>query len=391
METAPIIVIGAGQAGLQAAESLRAEGYQGPVVMIGAEPALPYHRPPLSKDVLLGDASPEQITIRGPEALDRKGITARTGVAVTAINRADRSLTLDSGETLAYSGLVLATGARVRPLPIPGADLAGVFPLRTLADSLALLERLKTARHVVVIGGGFIGLEVAAAARKSGAEVVVFEAADRLMARAVSPPLSDYYLGLHRRHGVTVHLGAMVRALHGTETGDISGVETADGQVHPADVVIYGIGVIPEDGLAKAAGLACENGIVVDTCSRTEDPLIVAAGDCTVVRMPETGALRRLESVQNAVEQAKAAAAALMGKDKPFTRAPWFWSTQFGLKLQMVGTSAGHDRLEQTGDPAEDSFSLYYYREGRLIGVDSVARPQDHMAARKLVEEAAEG
>lgn len=382
----PVVVVGAGQAGLQIAESLRGEGHDGPIALIGAEPGLPYHRPPLSKDVLLGEATADQIVMRAADALARKGIDLIAGTAVEAIDRAARTVRLADGRTLPYAGLALATGARVRPLAVPGADLAGVLPLRTLADSLAILDALPAARRVVVIGGGFIGLEVAAAARTRGAEVTVLEAADRLMGRAVSPPISEHFLALHRSRGVEVRLGARVTELRGAD-GRVGSVLLADGGVLPADLVVYGIGVIADDRLARAAGLACDGGIRVDDCGRTDDPAIVAAGDCTVSRDPLDGGWRRLESVQNAVEQGKAAAAALMGRDKPFHRAPWFWSTQFGVKLQMVGSSAGHDAVTRQADTADEGrFSFYYHRGGVLIGVDSVGRPQDHMAARKRLD-----
>lgn len=380
----PMVIVGAGQSGLQAAESLRSEGWEGPILMIGAESHAPYQRPPLSKAYLLGEASEAQLTIRGPEALARKNIELLTGVGVTGIDRAAKTVTLSDGRSIAYQGLVIATGSRPRPLPIPGADLANVFPLRTLDDCRAVGSILETAQNVVVIGGGFIGLEFAAVARKKGKNVVVLEAAERLMARVVAPVISDFYANLHRDKGVGIILGAKVTELRGEE-GQVRMVHTASGVAYPADLVIAGIGIIPNTELASAAGLEVEAGIVVDACSRTADAAIVACGDCTAVRQAD-GSLRRLESVQNAIEQGKAAAAALMGKDKPFLAKPWFWSDQYDVKLQMVGGSAGHDQVVIRGSLAEAKFSAFYFKAGQLIGIDSANRPQDHMAGRKLLD-----
>lgn len=382
--TGGMVVAGAGQGGLQVAESLRAEGYTGPITLIGEESQPPYHRPPLSKALLNGEVTDAQLGIRGLDVFERQRITLLTGVRVSSIDRAARVVRLDDGRSLSYDGLALATGARVRPLPVPGADLEGVFGLRTLADAHRIGAALDAAERVVVIGGGFIGLEVAASARKRGRAVTVLEAAERLMARVVAPFVSDVYAGLHRSHGVDVVLGAQVVALEGSG-GKVTAVRTADGAVHPADAVVAGIGVIPNDDLAVAAGLACERGIVVDDCARTHDPRIVAVGDCTV-RVADGSAPRRLESVQNAVEQGKAAAAALLGRERPFTAAPWFWSDQYDVKLQMVGLSAGHDRTVVRGSPADRRFSVFYFRGGALIAIDSVNRPSDHMAGRKLLD-----
>jgi len=380
-----IVIIGAGQAGLQTAESLRSDGYSGQVQMIGDEPRGPYHRPPLSKAYLLGEFTEAQLAIRAPEALARKNIELLTGVAVTAIDRRTKQVVLSDGRRLAYSGLCLATGSRPRPLPVPGADLANVFPLRTLADTQAIAARLPAVQRVVVIGGGFIGLEFAAVARKLGKDVVVLEGADRLMPRAVTPQMSAFFRKLHIDHGVAIELGAAVSDLVGI-SGSVAAVRTEDGRDFRADLVLVGIGILPNQELAQAAGLACERGIVVDACSRTSDPAIVAAGDCTARRLPD-GSLLRLESVQNAIEQGKSAAAALLGKERAFTAAPWFWSDQYDVKLQMVGLSAGHDQTVLRGDPAANKFSAYHFRAGQLIAVDSVSSPEDHMPARKLLDQ----
>jgi 3-phenylpropionate/trans-cinnamate dioxygenase ferredoxin reductase subunit len=379
-----MLIIGAGLAGLTAAETLRSEGYEGSITLIGDEAHAPYQRPPLSKGFLAGETREAQLTMRPPDALAGKNISLKLGTGVTAIDRTARQVTLDDGTTLAYDGLALCTGARLRPLLLPGADWQGVHGLRSLDDAKAIAAALETAQSVVVIGGGFIGLEVAAVARKKGKQVTVLEAADRLMARVVPPLISQFYLDLHTNHGTDVVLGAMVSELAG-KNGRIAAVRTKDGREFVADLVLVGIGIIPNVELARAAGLDVDGGIVVDACGRSSDPAIAAAGDCTVRRMTD-GSLRRLESVQNAMEQAKSAATALLGRERPFNAAPWFWSDQHDVKLQMVGLTAGFDQMVTRGDPATRKFSAYYYRAGKLIAIDSLNQPGDHMNGRKLFD-----
>ncbi len=379
----PIVIVGAGQAGLQAAEALRAEGWQGDLILLGEEPHAPYHRPPLSKAYLMGESSAEQLTMRGPEALARKAIDVRTGCRVRQIDCLEKIVHLDQGDRLAYHRLVLATGARARPLA--GAGLQGVFTLRTLDDCAYIAEAMQQANEIVVIGGGFIGLEFAAVARKKGKSVTVIEAADRLMARAVSDSVSEIYARLHLERGVALRLGSSLAGF--TEaSGRVTGVTLGDGSTVRADLVVVGIGVIPNQELAAAAGIACESGVIVDASGRTSDPFVFACGDCTAMRLAN-GSLRRLESVQNAMEQAKACAASIMDKDRPFIAAPWFWSDQYDLKLQMVGTSSGYDASVIRGDISTYRCSIFYFRGSKLIGIDSLNRPQDHMAGRRLLDQ----
>jgi 3-phenylpropionate/trans-cinnamate dioxygenase ferredoxin reductase subunit len=381
--TSPIIIVGASQAGLQVAESLRGEGYDGPITLIGDETHPPYQRPPLSKALLTGETTEDRLILRGPELLARKNIELVTGMRAVAIDRQGRTVRLSDGRTLPYRGLALTTGARARVLAIPGADLDGVVTLRTIEDSRRIAAGIANASAVAVVGGGFIGLEIAAAARKAGKPVIVLEALDRLLARSSAPFVSKFFLDLHRSHGVDVRLATQVTALAGQS--HVSGVVTGDGTTHAADLVVVGVGIVANSELAQECGLACERGIIVDDCSRTEDPSIVAAGDCAARRMAD-GTLLRLESVQNAIEQGKSAAAALLGRARPFVAAPWFWSDQYDVRLQMAGLSAGHDRIVVRGATDERRFSVFYFRGGPLIAVDSINRAPDHIAARKLLD-----
>jgi len=381
--TDPIIIVGASQAGVQIAESLRQDGYDGPVALIGDEPHPPYQRPPLSKALLTGETTEDRLVLRGPELLAKKNVELLTNARVTAIDRAGRRVALADGRSLAYRGLALTTGGRPRTLPIPGADLDGVVTLRTIEDSRRIAAGIAQARSVAVVGGGFIGLEIAAAARKAGKPVVVFEALERLLARSSAPFVSEFFLDVHRAHGVDVRLATAVAAIEGK--GRAEAVVTADGRAHPADLVVVGVGLVPNGELAQESGLACDRGIIVDDCSRTADPAVVAAGDCTARRLAD-GTLLRLESVQNAIEQGKSAAAALIGKERPFTAAPWFWSDQFDVRLQMAGLTAGHDQVVVRGDRAARRFSVCYFRGDKLIALDSVNRSPDHGAARRLLD-----
>jgi 3-phenylpropionate/trans-cinnamate dioxygenase ferredoxin reductase component len=384
-----VLIVGAGLAGVQAAEALRSGGYTGQVTLLGDEPHGPYHRPPLSKAWLAGEADSAQLVMRAPDLLAKKSIGLRTGVKVVAIDRPARQLLLADGERLSYTGLVLATGASPRRLPLPGADAPGVYLLRGRDDADALQRGLGRCQAsglpLAVVGGGFIGLEVAATARKKGVAVIVLEAAPRLLARVLTPQLSDWFATLHRDHGVDLRLGAQIAGLDTDPAGQVSAVRLGDGTALPCGAVLLGVGVAANDALAHAAGLAVDRGIVVDACGRTADALIVAAGDCTARRLDD-GSLLRLESVHNATEQGKCAAAALLGQPRPFAGTPWFWSDQYDRKLQMAGLSAGADHSVLRGTLQAVPFSLWHYRAGHLVAVDAVNAAKDHLLSRKLMD-----
>ncbi|MGE3774374.1 MAG: NAD(P)/FAD-dependent oxidoreductase [Gammaproteobacteria bacterium] len=378
-----IVVVGAGQAGLQLVESLRKGGYDGALTLVGDERHPPYQRPPLSKKYLTGDFADERLYFRPREHYAKLDVALRLATRVEALDRAQSRVLLADRTALAYDGLALTTGARVRPLPVPGGDLPGVCYLRGLDDAQRLQARLATARRVVVIGGGFIGLEVAATARAHDCEVHVVEAMERLMARVMPPLVSDFFAELHRARGVQLHLATGVESIVDTSQGLT--VHLAGGTVLAADLVVAGIGVVPNQELAQAAGLACARGIVVDEFARSSDPRIVAAGDCTLHRNLRYAELHCLESVQNAVDQAKVAAATLLGKPQAYADVPWFWSDQYEVKLQMAGLSAGHDGCVLRGAPSPAGFSVFYFTAGRLVAVHSLNKPADHMLARRLL------
>ena len=377
-----VVIIGAGQAGVQVALSLRQMGHAGGVTLIGDEPHPPYQRPPLSKAYLKGGMTADQLLLRPAEALAAQRIDLRTGLCITGIDRAVRQVTGD-GIALPYDALVIATGTRPRPLPLPGADLPGVLTLRGIGDADRLAAALEMADRVVIIGGGFIGLEVAATARLKGKAVTVVEAAPRVMARAVAPAVSSWFEAMHRGMGTTVLTGTGVAAVAGAAR--VEAVVLADGRRLPADLVLVGIGAVPNDDIARAAGLACPNGIATDTQGRTDDPAIWAAGDCALTPNPFAGGAVRLESVQNAIDQAKCVAAAILGGDRPHDAVPWFWSDQGNAKLQTTGLPLNADAHVLRGDPAEGRFTVFHLKHGAIIAADSVNMPADHMAARRLV------
>ncbi len=356
-----VVIVGAGQAGFQTALSLRAAGYAEPVTIIGDEPHLPYQRPPLSKGFLLGKQAIESALLRPESFYVGQRIEVITGDRAVAIDRASRRVTLASGAHVDYKKLVLSTGASVRRLPDEG-----IIYLRTREDAIELKQRLEDVGTVAIIGGGFIGLEVAAAARALDKEVRIYEMQNRLMPRSVSPIVSEFFREAHASHGVRIFFGAPATAPQ-------------------ADLIIAGIGVMPNIELAREAGLPVANGIVVDDRLRTADENIFAIGDCAEHPNPFAGARTRLESVQNAVDQGKIAAANIAGSGESYHAVPWFWTDQFDLKLQMAGLSGGADREAVRGDPQSRKFSVFYFRNGRLIAVDSINRAGEHLLARKLL------
>lgn len=380
---APIVIIGAGQGGLQAAESLRTAKFEGEILLLGDESHAPYNRPPLSKAFLLGDCTQEQLVIRQPNVFEKKKITLRTGISIQSIAPKDHLVICDNGEKIPYGKLIIATGScPIRP-PIKNVNAKAVHCVRTLNDTLAIKDEMATCDNIVVIGGGFIGLEMAAVARKLNKNVHVIEFAERLMARVVSPMISDDYKKLHEDKGVAVHLNAQAQEIK-TDKGRACAVVLKDGREIKADLVILGTGVSPNETLAKNANIECDRGIIIDAKGQTSDQDIYAIGDCCAQRL-DNGELRRLESVQNAVELAKAAAASIMGVEKPFIAAPWFWSDQYDIKLQMVGLSAGYDQFAIRGEQNSQSFSYLYFKNEKLIAIDSLNQSSDHMAGRKLL------
>lgn len=377
-----ILIIGGGHAGAQAAASLRSEGFDGRVILVSAETELPYHRPPLSK-AFIKSPDEELQELRPALFYEKNGIDLELGRKAVGIDRAAGELLLEDGK-LGFDAMVLAPGARVRVPPVPGIDLGNVFLLRTAEDARRLRERFAVAKDVVVVGGGFIGLELAATARLLGKTVTVLEAAPRLMGRVVAPQISAFFLDLHRGFGSTVLTETPVKAILGEE-GVAVAVETLSGERIAADTVIVGVGVVPNIELASEAGLAVANGISVDDVMRTSDPRIVAAGDAVEFHHWQLGRAVRLESVQNAVDQAKTASATLMGKAEPYRAVPWFWSDQGDVKLQMVGLSNDADRSVLRGRPEDGSFSVFHYRGDLLVAIDSVNRGADHMLGRRLL------
>ncbi|MFE7659485.1 NAD(P)/FAD-dependent oxidoreductase [Streptomyces celluloflavus] len=379
---ATVVIAGAGQGGFQVATSLRERGHAGPVILIGDEPGLPYQRPPLSKSFLLHPET--QIELRPHSFYERRHIALRH-TRVASINRSTRRVHLTDGNTLAYDHLVLATGARNRIPPIEGITLDGIVQLRTQDDAARLRTRLPTASHLAIIGAGFIGMEVAAAAAKTGITTTVIEALHRPMARAVSIATSTHVADLHRAQGTTLCLGRTVIRLDGDHTGAVTGVRLHDGSIVPADLVVVGVGVAPAVELAADAGIDVGDGIRVDAFLSTSDPHISAIGDCAEFPNSHTGTRTRLESIQNAVDQARCLAARLTGTPTAYTAVPWFWTEQFSTKLQIAGLGQGHDESTVLGDPATGSFSVLLFKDGLLAGVESVNAPADHIAARRLL------
>lgn len=383
--TGTVAIVGAGLAGFQVASSLRDQNYPGRVLLIGDETHRPYHRPPLSKAFLSNAPEELSVAVRSDTFYTDKKIEVLTSTRAVSIDRAHRKLALDNGSVVDYEHLVLASGARNRPLHVPGYDLPGVFFLRHLDEARALRVRLHKAKKAVVIGAGFIGLEFAAAACKFGVAVTVLEVADRPMSRALSAPMSALFAREHANAGIRFLFSTQLKRLIDDE-GRVAGVETMDGTVIDADLVLIGIGVIPNIELAATCNLELRNGIAVDANLATSDPYISAVGDCASYPSPFSAeGFVRLESVQNATDQARCVAARILGKPAPYAAVPWFWSDQGHLKLQIAGLTTGHDQTVVRGDLAGVSCSVFCFREGRLLGVETVNQPADHMAARRLL------
>lgn len=380
-----IVIIGGGHAGIQLADSLRTEGYDGHIDLYAEEPHLPYQRPPLSKDFMADDDSATPLPLRAGTFFTERAVKFHKGIKVIRIDRTRQTVTADDGAKLAYTKLVFATGARNREITVEGSGLDGVRYLRTLDDAKALQTGLGNATRVVVIGAGFIGLEFAAAARKRGLHVTVLEFAQRPMSRVLSPTMSSYFTKAHTRNGINLRLGEGLSLLTG-ENGKLTGAVGTSGTEYPADLVVAGIGVLPNSELAEQAGLAVNNGIIVDALLQTSDPDIFALGDCSNYPSIHTGSMVRLESVQNATDQARTLAKTLTGKPTPYENLPWFWSQQGSVKLQIAGIIGSNDQAVVRGEPGTGKFSVYCFGNGQLTGVESVNSPAEHMAARRILE-----
>lgn len=392
-----VVIIGGGQAGLQAAASLRSEGFTGEVTIVAEEPGLPYQRPPLSKDYLkarltdgadgVGGTSASPLPLRGEAFFADQSITLLTGRTAVAVDRPSQTVALADGTVLGYDSLVFATGARNRELPTPGIDLPGIHGLRTLEDAELLGAALDTARNVVVVGAGFIGLEFATAALARGCRVTVLEFAPRPMGRALTPLLGDWFAGAHRDLGLDLRLNEGIASFEAGDDGRVAFAVSTTGDRYPADLVVAGVGVQPNDHLAAEAGLETANGIVVDAHLRTIDPNIYAIGDCAAFPCVHAGGPFRLESVQNATDHARHVAGVILGADAPYAELPWFWSTQGPFRLQMANIVRADDETVVVGDPdpASPTFSVFCFRDGILAAVESVNMPSDHLSARKIL------
>lgn len=386
--TKRVVIAGAGHAAGQVVASLRQHKFDGQIVLVGDEPHLPYQRPPLSKKFLSGDLAAERLYVKPESFYDDPAISLQLDTPIAAIDREAKCLRIEDGDDVAYDKLVIATGSRVRRLPIEGADLKGVHYLRNIADVDGIRDGMDAGKKLVIVGAGYIGLEVAAVAQQAGLHVTVIEMADRVMSRVVSPETSDFYQIEHTNQGVRFRLSTGVSSLNGKKR--VKSVSTSEGEDIPADLVVIGVGIQPNTELATNAGLDVDNGIVVDDHCRTGDPNIFAVGDCTSHPNAIYDRRLRLESVHNAVEQAKTAAANICGQDVAYAQVPWFWSDQYDLKLQIAGLSEGYDDVVIRGNPAERSFSCLYLRDGRLIAVDAINAPRDFVQSKQLIADRAE-
>lgn len=381
--TQTCIVIGASHAAAQLTASLRQEGWHGEILVISDEPHLPYHRPLLSKAFLSGERTAESLAIRPAAFYEKQKVRFRHG-RVTAINRDQQTLTLGVGEELSYDKLALCTGARVRKVDLPGCDLSGIHYLRDMADAGAIKAKIVEGQHAVIIGGGYVGLETAASLRQLGKQVTVLERGPRILGRVTAPEVSDFYHRVHTEQGVCIHTNVSVAGFSGNDR--VEKVICTDGTEFSADLVVVGVGVLPNTELAEAAGLAVKNGIVVDEFCRTNDSNIVAAGDCANQFNKLYACRVRLESVPSSTEQGKIAAATLCGINKSSVSLPWFWSDQYDLKLQIAGLSQGYDQVIVRGDRrAGRSFAAFYLKKGLLIAADCINRPQEFLLSKRII------
>ncbi|MBL4671195.1 MAG: FAD-dependent oxidoreductase [Arenicella sp.] len=380
-----VVIVGASHAAAETISSLRKFGWQGDITLIGDEPVLPYQRPPLSKGYYKGDVEAEKLLIRPNSFYEKNKVTLMLGIRVESINRNDKTLSLKGGQQLAYQHLILATGTRARKLPIQGADLANINYLRTKQDVDSIKRQLKEGSRLLIVGAGYIGLEVAASAVKQGSKVIVFEAMDRVLARVTSPQVSEFYQRIHKEEGVDIRLNAALQKFEQTDSG-LQAI-SADGEIIPFDCAIVGIGVVPNIELADEAGLSCDNGIMVNQFTQTDDSSIYAIGDCSNHHNFLYDRRIRLESVPNAVEQAKVAAATICGKEMIYDQLPWFWSDQYDVKLQTAGLLQEHDQVVTRGDANSRKFAAFYLKGGVLIAVDALNSPAEFMLSKKLIQQ----
>jgi 3-phenylpropionate/trans-cinnamate dioxygenase ferredoxin reductase subunit len=378
-----VVILGAGHAGGSAAAFLRQYGFEGPITLVGDEPIAPYQRPPLSKAWLKGEANADDLMLKDESWYAENGCRLLLGVSATTIDRQAKTVTLSTGETVPYDVLVIATGARARKLPIPGAGLEGVLELRTAADAEKLKAAIGPGKRLAVVGGGYVGLEAAASGRALGAEVVIIERESRCLARVACEPLSGFFQDYHGKHGVVFELSASVEAFEGD--GHITGVRLSDGRVISCDAALVGVGAVPNDELAREAGLPCENGVVVDLEARTADPAIYAIGDVTHRPLPLYDRTHRLESVPNALEQAKQVACAIAGRPQPAPEVPWFWSDQYDLKLQIAGLPFDADQIIVRGDIAAAHFAVFHLKGDQLQAVEAVNAAPEFMMGKQLI------
>jgi 3-phenylpropionate/trans-cinnamate dioxygenase ferredoxin reductase subunit len=378
------VIVGGGHAAAQLSVSLCQQGWDGSITVLSDELSLPYHRPPLSKDYLSGEKSLKEILIRPSAVYEKSNVQFNLGVRVESILRDEMNVQLIDGNKIPYDKLVLTTGSRVRKLTIPGSDLAGLCYLRSISDVNQIREFSGSGKKIVIIGGGYIGLEAAAALKKLGMKVTVLEAMDRVLQRITTQEISDFYTRVHNEEGVNIEVNAVAASIEGT--GQVEKVICQDGRAFDADLIIAGIGIIPCDELAQQAGLDVDNGILVDQFSQTSDSKILAAGDCTVHYNPIYDRHIRLESVQNAVDQAKVAAATICGSPLVYKALPWFWSDQYDIKLQIAGLSQGYDQVVMRGDiNTGRSFAAFYLKQGKLLAVDAINKPKEFMMGRRLI------